>query len=1006
MLKQRHLTRWAVLALIGLLLSGLGLVYLQQQISQMQAAFPHTGPVALADDKGYGVTLDMTRYSPADLQAILDEMQAVQFSWIRQPLPWADIEPEPNLYQWQAYDQAIEAADLRGFKLIAVLETSPEWARAAGTPPHTPPSEVGDFGRFAQQVARRYGDKIDHYQIWHEPNLTSRWGNRAVSPADYTLLLKNAAIHLRQVDPTAKILTAALAPTTENGPLNLNEMAFLDGLYQAKAGSWFDIVAAQLYGFHLPISPVVQDAQTLNIHRVVFLREIMVRHGDAQKPIWATAFGWHTLPENWSGQPTTWPSDTPTVQRERTQEALSYMRANWPWLGPRLVPSWNGAEFALDDPARGFAVSPELLTPFKVAQHQLDTASVGFYPPTHRSGQYSPGWERFDTLADLPIPSAETRPATLTIPFDGTRLDLHLNRGPFRGYLWVTIDGEPSSTLPQNSRGRSYVVLYDPLRESETVTLAQHLSDGPHTAVIEAEGGWGQWVISGWAVYRQANSRQLSQFRLMTLGLFLLSTITLLWQSLAHWRGLAARLLSGWQVSQQAYGKVDDRLQCLLPLIFGLGFYLLPAPIDLLCLMLVGVTIMLRLEGGLLLLAFSVSFFLGRKSLPIGQVPLLEFALLVVLMAVSIRLVIKLIEQPQALLGLKLPIRPTDWAALALVGLGLVATLNAVNFGVSNFELRTVVIGSVAFYFLLRLIPWLADTDRASLTLHLTDAFVAGATLHAATALYQYYLAPAETIDAEGVRRALGYFYGSPNNLSLFLDRALPILLAVALFGVGQVRRLSYGLGLGVVSVALFLTFSKGALFIAIPASLLFVALLQGGRLAWLGAGSGLIMLGMALIPISRTERFQSTFSLSPGSTTFFRLRVWQSGWEMLKDFPLTGVGLDNFLYQYRTRYILPDAWQEPNLSHPHNLFLDFGTRLGVGGILLLVWLLWLFWGNAIRLYRRLDDKTIKAVVLGWMGSMVAFFLHGLIDNSYFLVDLAYTFFLALGIVEMLRNES
>ena len=56
------------------------------------------------------------------------------------------------------------------------------------------------------------------------------------------------------------------------------------------------------------------------------------------------------------------------------------------------------------------------------------------------------------------------------------------------------------------------------------------------------------------------------------------------------------------------------------------------------------------------------------------------------------------------------------------------------------------------------------------------DAFVAGATLHAASALWQYAFDPAQTITAEGVRRAIGYLYGSPNNLSLFLERILQLV--------------------------------------------------------------------------------------------------------------------------------------------------------------------------------------------------------------------------------------
>src|SRR6185295_1702324 len=97
----------------------------------------------------------------------------------------------------------------------------------------------------------------------------------------------------------------------------------------------------------------------------------------------------------------------------------------------------------------------------------------------------------------------------------------------------------------------------------------------------------------------------------------------------------------------------------------------------------------------------------------------------------------------------------------------------------------------------------------------------------------------------------------------------------------------------------------------------------------------------------------QHAFEFSPGTTTYFRLKLWQSSLNMFRDHWLLGVGLDNFLYLYRTRYILPEAWQEPNLNHPHNIVLDFATRRGFGGLLILVWLQSAFWLKAWRLYRR-----------------------------------------------------
>jgi O-antigen ligase len=161
-------------------------------------------------------------------------------------------------------------------------------------------------------------------------------------------------------------------------------------------------------------------------------------------------------------------------------------------------------------------------------------------------------------------------------------------------------------------------------------------------------------------------------------------------------------------------------------------------------------------------------------------------------------------------------------------------------------------------------------------------------------------------------------------------------------------------------------------------------------------AGGSLLLMTLSFLPLSQTARFQNMFEFSPGTSAFFRVKLWQASLNLVRDhWPLV-VGLNNFLYEYRTRYILPEAWQEPNLSHPHNLVLDFATRLGLGGVVVLAWLQGAFWLQAWHLYQRWPAP----LALGLMGSMAVFLSHGLIDNSYFLVDLAFVFFLTAGLVQ------
>ncbi len=119
----------------------------------------------------------------------------------------------------------------------------------------------------------------------------------------------------------------------------------------------------------------------------------------------------------------------------------------------------------------------------------------------------------------------------------------------------------------------------------------------------------------------------------------------------------------------------------------------------------------------------------------------------------------------------------------------------------------------------------------------------------------------------------------------------------------------------------------------------------------------------------------------------------------MALDHPWLGVGPDNFLYAYRSFYLLPQAWQEPNLNHPHNWPLDWWTRLGIPGLALA--LAWFAAGMAglwrrVQLCRTPARQRAGALNLGLLAASVAALTHGLIDASYALPDLMLVWVLLL----------
>jgi O-antigen ligase len=341
---------------------------------------------------------------------------------------------------------------------------------------------------------------------------------------------------------------------------------------------------------------------------------------------------------------------------------------------------------------------------------------------------------------------------------------------------------------------------------------------------------------------------------------------------------------------------------------------------------------------------------------------------------------------------------PLDWSVLALL---IVSTISVFLADYRTFalrEFRVIIIEPIIFYALIRA----THLDRRAVW-RIVDALLLAGTLVAVIGLVQYVFNLNIITAEEGVRR-LRSVYGSPNNVGLFLGRIFPIGLAVALVGLGR-RRVFYALALIPIGLAILLSQSRGAIFIGVPLSILAVGLLAGGR--WLWATIGVLVVGgIAAIPLLNSPRIQALFS-GGGGTSFFRVALWKSTLEMIRDQPWFGVGPDNFLYAYRGRYLRPEAWQEPSLSHPHNVVLDFAARLGLMGLGVFIWMQAAFWVTAFRTLRRARSLKIDhwSLIIGLMASMIDFLAHGLIDASYFVVDLAFVFMLTLALIQKVDRQ-
>jgi hypothetical protein len=453
-------------------------------------------PVADAGVNPFGMnTFLQEEVEPEKRELALQMIADAGFHWIRQEFPWEDIEihgkgdfedrrHEPYRSAWEKYDQIVELAGQYDLEIIARLSNPPAWSRAQGNEagPFAPPDNLDDYGDFVEATVRRYKDRIRHYQIWNEPNIYPEWGEQPVSPEEYTELLRVGYTRVKEVCPECVVISGALAQTIPLGPRDLNDFIFLQRMYDAGAGDYFDVLAMQGYGLWSGPTDRRMRPRVLNFSRPLYLREIMVHNGDAAKPIWITEM-------NWNAPPPDLPDKSfgfATPEQQARFAVLAYQRAQeeWPWMG--VVNFWffkRATDSERDQAMYYFRMLEPDFAPMPVydaikeVTHQPAVVYPGVHQEDHWALAYDGPWEtRSEPSAELGAAryTPDSSQATLAFTFEGT--DLWLTTGPgVRGAIVYSIDGGPEEKLG--------------FAGAEQIHIARSLPKGQHGFSIRAASG-------------------------------------------------------------------------------------------------------------------------------------------------------------------------------------------------------------------------------------------------------------------------------------------------------------------------------------------------------------------------------------------------------------------------------------------------------------------------------------------------------------------------------------
>jgi hypothetical protein len=202
---------------------------------------------------------------------------------------WSAVEPDRGHYLFEQKDRwgrtqandlsnVVDAARANGLKVGLRLDAPPDWA--GGAVYKLDPADVEDY---VYHTVRYAAGTIAYVEVFNEMNLPIFWGTTPTDPAAYAKILAGAYRGAHRADPNVIVVSAA--PSQRTGGLGgtMEDVDWLNGLYDAGGAAYFDALGVHAYVGNTDPGTDPQACTPMCFRDIELYRAVMQQRGDSNK---------------------------------------------------------------------------------------------------------------------------------------------------------------------------------------------------------------------------------------------------------------------------------------------------------------------------------------------------------------------------------------------------------------------------------------------------------------------------------------------------------------------------------------------------------------------------------------------------------------------------------------------------------------------------------------------------------------------------------------------------
>lgn len=255
-----------------------------------------------------------------------------------------------------------------------------------------------------------------------------------------------------------------------------------------------------------------------------------------------------------------------------------------------------------------------------------------------------------------------------------------------------------------------------------------------------------------------------------------------------------------------------------------------------------------------------------------------------------------------------------------------------------------------------------------------------------------------------GLMRATASFK-DPNTLGIYISAFAPLIFGLTLYYFKEKKKMMMVFISLIVLAGALLTYSRPTL-LAIYVALFFL---------------GAVRKNKALVIFLVIFTFISPFIL-PRSVKdwakevdynplrFFcnddRIAIYRNSLNMIKQHPLLGVGVNNYMKVYKDYKESPEYRNivTSDYIYAHNNFLHMAAEIGLAGLGIFIWLLYKLFRQCRDIYKKLNSNYFKIISLSFSACLIAFLVNGLTESSLYYSRVAIIFWYLAGLSLSLKK--